>query len=251
MTLAEGGLETWVDAREGVGDDRCPPRDGNCANLFELTEAIRRLALDAEIPAAERFDIAPSDVTGILDALCGSSSSYVRPGAEAVFGGGVLVCNKTGTVIGDDYLDTSFIEDVATGERYLVALAVPEQGTYAASVDAAEAAGERVIAALAALPTDGLPLQPDAGVPIVAQLDDHGTTAASRRAYTLTVDAPGADRVELFTDAWPIGEAAGPGPRFVVDYSFSSGGDRLLVVRAFDSGALVGYRSMAVHITPP
>ena len=251
MVLAEGGREATVPPRDGIVADRCPPRDGNCANLFELVEAIRRLALDAELPASHRLELAPADIDAMLDALCGSSSSYMRPGAERVFGAGVRVCNKTGTVIGDDYLDTGLVEDGVTGDRFLLAFAVPEQGSYSTSTVAAQTVGERVLVALATLPVDGLALQPDAGLPLTVQLDDHGTTGASRRAYTLTIEAPGADRVELFTDGWPIGEAAGPGPRFTVDYAYSSGGDRLLVVRAFRSGALVGYRSMAVHITPP
>ncbi len=251
MVLAEGGREATVPPRDGVVADRCPPRDGNCANLFELVEAIRRLTLDAELPASHRLEVDPADVAAMVDALCGSSSSYMRPGATRLFGAGVRVCNKTGTVLDNDYLDTGLVEDPVTGDRFLLAFAVPEQGGYVLSTTAAEAVGERVLAALAALPADGVALQPDGGLPLTAQLDDRGTTGDSRRAYTLTIEAAGADRVELSTDGWPIGEAAGPGPRFTVDYAYSSGGDRLLVIRAFRSGTLVGYRSMAVHITPP
>jgi hypothetical protein len=96
-----------------------------------------------------------------------------------------------------------------------------------------------------------MPLQLDAGIAIVAQIDDLGVTPDSRRSTRITVEARGADEVRLAVDGWPIGEATGSGPRFVVEYDFHSGGERLLVVQAFASGAAVGYRSMRVRITPP
>lgn len=249
MTIEEGARNEHVPARDGIGADRCPPRDGNCTNLFELTEGLRRLVLHDEVPAAERFDIAAADVAALTDAICGSTSSEIEPGAERVFGPGLRVCNKTGTVMGDDYLDHGLVEVSATGARYLVALAVPEQGSYTTSVEAATTVAEQVLRALASF-AGGLPIQPDSGVPIVVQLDDHGTTGG-RRSYTITVEAHGADHVEVWAGRWRLGETAGPGPRFSLSYDFSSGGERLLSIRASRDGAPVGFRSLRVRITEP
>jgi hypothetical protein len=84
----------------------------------------------------------------------------------------------------------------------------------------------------------------------VVQLDDHGTVVG-RRSYSITIEARGADRVEVWADRWRLGEAAGAGPRFSVFYDFSSGGERLLSVRAWRTGAPVGFRSLRVRITEP
>ena len=251
MTLREGEREQRVEARESTSADRCPPRDGNCANLFELTDGLRRIVLHDELAEEERFALAAADVAALLDALCGSSSSYLRPGAEAVFGAEVEVCNKTGTVPGDDYLDHGLIVAPSTGARYLVALSVPEQGSYSLSTAATERAAEGVIRAVAGLSTDGPTLQLDSGAPIVVQLDEHGATGDGRIAYTITVEVEGADRVEVFTDRWLLGEFTGAGPRFSFDYAFSQGGERLMSIRAFDGDTMVGYRSTAVLLTPP
>lgn len=244
MTITEGGRSAYVPARMGVGDFGCPT-DGNCANLFELGEAIRRVMLEAEIPAEERFALAPSDVTGLHDALCNATPSFFAAGVPSA----TRICHKPGWVPYNDCLDHGLIE-TDTGERFLLAAAAPETEGRTDCVMLAPIA-EHVIAALAGRPAaEGMTLQRDAGVPIVAQLDDGGTNAEGRRAYHFTVDAPGADRIEIFTDGYELGEATG-GPRFELDYAYFGGGERLVTIRAWSGATQVGYRSFRAMITPP
>jgi hypothetical protein len=249
ITLDEAGRTAYVPERNATGSYDCPD-DGNCAPLFELTEAVRRVVLHDEIPLDERFLIAPADVTRVNDALCGATPSFFAVGAEAALGAGTRICHKPGWVPYNDCLDHGVIESPA-GQRFLLAVAAPEtEGrTDCAMLSPIAESALRSLAALS--DADGMQLQREAGVPLVIQLDDGGRTPEGRRAYRITVDAPLADRVELFTDRWPIGEASGPGPRFVVDYEYLGGGERLVVARAWSGATQIGYRSIRAMITPP
>jgi hypothetical protein len=247
ITLTEGAMSAYVPERTAAGTFDCPD-DGNCASLFELSEAVRRVVLDAEVPDDERFPIDPADVVRVNDALCGATPSFFATGADAALGGGTRICHKPGWVPWNDCLDHGLVESAA-GERFLLAVAAPEtEGR--SDCRMLSPVAELALGALSGR-SDGMQLQRDAGVPIRVQLDDLGTNPEGMRAYQITVDAAGADRVELFTDHWPIGEAGGGGPRFVVDYAYLGGGERLMVVRAWSGATQVGYRSLRVMIVPP
>jgi hypothetical protein len=249
MTLSEGSRSRSVAERTGTGDYGCGDRDGNCADLFELTEAVRRIVLDAEIPPVERFDLDPADVAALAGMLCRPETSFFLDGVVAALGGEPRICHKTGSVWSDDYLDHGLVEDPRTGRRVLLAAAVPDQGGDDPSRAALAALAERILRTLAPR-DDGLPLQRDAGIPIVVQLDDLGS-ADGRRRCGITVEAFGADRVDLFTDGWRLGEVAGIGPRFAFEYAYSAGGERLFSVRASRGGVPVGFRALRVRIEPP
>ncbi len=247
FTLTEGAHTDYVPARDTSTSYGCPV-DGNCADLFELTEAVRRVMLNDELPAADRFSLAPADLAGVQDALCGADPSFFRAGVDATLGPAARVCHKPGWVPDNDCLDHALVDDAASGERYLLAASTPV-GAALTECDLLAGMASSTITALRAA-TTGTPLQHDAGPVITVQLDDHGTSAG-RRAYTITVDAPGADRVELFVDRTALGEVSAAGPRFALDYAFSVGGERLLVVRAWSGAAQHAYRALRVAITAP
>ncbi len=125
MTLEEGGITVVVPARESRGEYDCPD-EGNCANLFELTEAIRRLVLDGSIPEEERFAIDPDDVEALADDLAGSGS-FFGPGVEWALGAGATVQSKPGVAFGLDCVDTAVVT-TASGDRYLLSAAIPDDG---------------------------------------------------------------------------------------------------------------------------
>jgi hypothetical protein len=126
MVLSEGGRDVDVPERDGEDDYGCG--GGNCSTLFEMTDALRRVVLDDELPAAERFDLDPADIAGLQDALAGAEG-FIAPGVADALGPDVRMFTKPGWVPGLDCVETSLIVDQATGHRFLLGLSAPDDGT--------------------------------------------------------------------------------------------------------------------------
>ena len=126
MTIVEQGRRLTIPPREATGSYGCDD-DGNCSTLLELTESVRRVTLDAEVPEEERFDIAAEDIAGLTEALL-SAEGFVEPAVSEVLGGETLVYNKPGYVPGDECVDIALLTDEAAGLRYLLAVETPEDG---------------------------------------------------------------------------------------------------------------------------
>lgn len=121
MTLSEGGRTVTVPARTGSVDTSCA--QGNCSDLFEMSESIRRVVLNDEIPQAERFHIAPADVSGISGSLL-AADGWFAPAVIRVLGSGARIYSKPGYVPDRDCMDVTLID--AKGQRLLLAATVPE-----------------------------------------------------------------------------------------------------------------------------
>ncbi len=142
ITLTEGGRKVVIPARTGRVDASCP--QGQCSNLFEMSESVRRLVLHNEIPVAERFELAPADVAGLNSALLGAEG-WFEPAVARVLGSGARIYGKPGQVPGRDCLDVVLIE--RNNQRILLSATVPEsQGGCPALVTLAQ----NVLRALAA-----------------------------------------------------------------------------------------------------
>lgn len=136
MTITEGSKKVVIPARNGKVDTDCP--QGQCSNLFEMSESVRRLVLHNEIPQAERFKIASTDVIGLNSALLGAEG-WFEPAVARVLGNGARIYGKPGQVPSRDCLDVTLIEG-RNGQRILLAATVPErQGGCPALVNLATA----------------------------------------------------------------------------------------------------------------
>ncbi|MDQ6727948.1 MAG: hypothetical protein M3066_17560, partial [Actinomycetota bacterium] len=121
FTLREGKRQTYVPARDSLMEPKCAPE--NCSNLLEMTESIRRVVLNDEIPPAERFDIAPGDVAGLKRAL-GHADGFFPEAVTAALGPGARIYDKPGDVAERDCLDVAYIV-APGGQRFLLAATVP------------------------------------------------------------------------------------------------------------------------------
>jgi hypothetical protein len=126
MVLSEGGREVDVAERDGEDDYGC--EGGNCTNLFEMTDALRRVVLDPELPAGDRFDLDPSDIAGLTDALAGAEG-FIAPGVADALGPAARIYTKPGWVPGLDCVETSLVVDPVTGHRFLLGLSAPDDGS--------------------------------------------------------------------------------------------------------------------------
>jgi hypothetical protein len=135
MTITEGPRRVVVPARNGKVDTDCA--QGQCSNLFEMSESVRRLVLHNEIPESERFRIASTDVIGLNSALLGAEG-WFEPAVARVLGNGARIYGKPGEVPNRDCLDVTLIE--ARGQRILLSATVPgRQGGCPALVNLATA----------------------------------------------------------------------------------------------------------------
>lgn len=126
MVLTEGDHTVTVPEREGDPDYGCD--GGNCTNLFEMTDALRRVVLDAELPAADRFALSPSDIAGLQDALAGAEG-FIAPGVADALGDNVQIFTKPGWVPELDCVETAVVLAPTTGHRFLLALSAPDDGS--------------------------------------------------------------------------------------------------------------------------
>jgi hypothetical protein len=137
MTITEGTRKVTVPARSGKVVTECA--QGNCSNLFEMSESVRRVVLHNEIPASERFALAPADVAGLTAALL-TAEGWFEPAVARVLGPAARIYGKPGEVPGRDCLDVTLIQG-RDGRRLLLSATVPEaQGGCPALVDLAAAA---------------------------------------------------------------------------------------------------------------
>ena len=123
MILEEGDRRTYVPVRKTKEDPECEA--GNCSNLFEMTESVRRIVLHDELPPEQRFDLHPEDVQALADALL-HAEGFFAAAVEGVLGAGARTYSKPGDVAGLDCLDVALIESAAT-KRYLLAVSVPHE----------------------------------------------------------------------------------------------------------------------------
>jgi len=127
MVLTDADHTVVVPERDATASDYgCG--GGNCTNLFELADAVRRVVLDAELPAGERFDLSPSDIAGLQDALAGADG-FIAPGVYDALGPQARIFTKPGWVPGLDCVESALVIDPATGHRFLIALSAPDDGT--------------------------------------------------------------------------------------------------------------------------
>jgi len=121
ITMEQGDRRTYIPERSAVLKPEC--RAGNCSNLFEMMESVRRVVLNDEIPPFERFDIDTGDVAGLRQALLGADG-FFPAAVAATLGTGARIYAKPGDAADRDCLDIALIEST-TGRRYLLAASVP------------------------------------------------------------------------------------------------------------------------------
>jgi len=121
MMLEEGDKRVYVPLRKAEREPECS--NGNCSNLFEMAESVRRIVLHDQIPADQRFALDPTDVKALAGAL-GKAEGFFPSAVTRTLGSGAKIWSKPGDAVELDCLDVAFIES-RTGRRFLVAASVP------------------------------------------------------------------------------------------------------------------------------
>ena len=121
MIIEEGDRRTYVPVRSARRDPEC--KAGNCSNLFEMTESVRRIVLSDQLPAEQRFDVHPDDLEALTGALL-EAEGFFADAVSRALGAGARIYSKPGDADGLDCLDVAFVESKG-GKRFLVAATVP------------------------------------------------------------------------------------------------------------------------------
>ena len=130
MMFEEGDRRTYVAARTADLDPECDT--GNCSNLFEMTESVRRIVLGDLLPAEQRFDLDPADLAALTVALR-EADGWFPDAVAAALGPGATIHAKPGDAADRDCLDVALVQSAA-GRRFLVAASVPHSSGGCASL---------------------------------------------------------------------------------------------------------------------
>lgn len=120
----EGDRRGHVPERVGKGRHPQCPTLQTCVSLSELQEVLRRVMLDRELPARERFALAQADLAYIRQILL-VARNRLQPGVSQALGAQVRIYNNVGRQPGRDLVENAFIETLDGKERYLLAVLVP------------------------------------------------------------------------------------------------------------------------------
>ncbi|MCL4752226.1 MAG: hypothetical protein KJ015_18845 [Myxococcales bacterium] len=233
-TLTEGGNVKVIPPRAATGSYPCASGKNNCANLFELTEAVRRVVLRELIPAGERFDLAPADLIVLDDALCKATPSFFAKGVSAALGPGASICHKPGWVPGSDSLDHGVIE-AADGRRFLLAAAVPDPGDSSSQAVLATLA-EKILGVIGSAAVAPFFLQPTAGAELRVKRDAGG----------LRLQGDDIDGFELFFDGQAVSVAPSDGDTFFASAEPTEWQGKLVTLRGYQGGQLAGVRNLVL-----
>jgi hypothetical protein len=121
MILEEADKRTYVPARTAQRVPKC--QTGNCSNLFEMAESVRRIVLSDQLPSDQRFNLDAADI-GALGKALQEAEGFFSEAAAGALGAGARIWSKPGDAAGLDCLDVAFIQSRA-GKRFLVAATVP------------------------------------------------------------------------------------------------------------------------------
>jgi hypothetical protein len=169
ITLSFGKKQKQLSERNGKPRGECPEQ-GNCTSLAELAETLRRVMLHDELPEAERFDLGKAELE-LLHSALGSTrprGENIVDGLRAGFGPQrpVTLHHKAGFAL-KWMSDAVLVEETATGQRYIVALAgYPGRE----SLDqAALSIGKLLAQGAFATDPPAMPMPAPIGAPITAQ----------------------------------------------------------------------------------
>ena len=123
MIFEESDRRTYVPARQAEREPECPT--GNCSNLFEMTESVRRIVFGDQLPPEQRFDLDPADVKALAGALL-QAEGFLNDAVAGVLGSGAKIWSKPGDAAGQDCLDVTLVQS-RTGRRFLLAASVPHR----------------------------------------------------------------------------------------------------------------------------
>lgn len=240
IAFSEGDREGTIPARVATGEvERCPAGD-NCSSLFELTDALARVVLHHELPAAARFTVSDRDVWRLKRYLRQSKCGFAEPVAE-VFGEQARIYNKRGYSPSFDMIDHAFVDD-RKGGRYLLAGSVPfkDRDKDLAKAELAEL-GRHALALVKARRPEGPRLQHDSGAPIRVEVEP---LAEGRMRVAVRVEgATATDHTTLHRGREEV--AAADGAALEVDLPAPAESE-IFVVQAFAGDEPVGFRAVAI-----
>lgn len=238
ITYSEGSNSGVIPSRVSNQLYSWCTNEANCITLVELADVLRRVVLSDDLGADEIYDITASDRILLMDSLSASSCKF-ESAISPLFSSSVEIYNKTGQVSSDDRLDHGYIYDPVSGEEWIVAVSMPYSTTTDASLGNLVANG---ITAVRNSTTQSPFLRTNEGPEITVQADFVGLDAE------FTIEAPGADSVEIYVDRWFLGNAVNSGAYFTLNHSFSQSGLRQMVVVGRSGGNFHSYRILNIQV---
>lgn len=142
MTISEGGRRLVLPERYS-DDEFGVDGGGNRSNLAEMIEAIRLITLAREGAVLRGSRVAPADLDALADALLGSDN-FFAPGVRRALGPRAQVWSKPGWG-GGTCVEVGLITAPGRADRYLLGVALPDEGDECAALAEVAAAVLRAV----------------------------------------------------------------------------------------------------------
>lgn len=238
ISYSEGSLSGVIPARVSNQVYSWCTNEANCLTLLELSDILRRVVFHDELGLDEKYGIGIADRDLLMNSLLSSSCKFASAIAP-LFSSSVEIYNKTGQVSTDDRLDHGYIYDPVSEEEWIVAVSMPYQTTTDSDLGNLVANG---ITAVRNSSTQSPFLRTNTGPEITLQADFTGLQAQ------FTIDAPGADSVDLYVDRWFLGSAVQSGNYFTLSHAFSQSGLRQMIIITRFGGSFHSYRILNFEV---
>jgi hypothetical protein len=223
----------------------CPAKT-NCTNFSEIQDVLRRIMLHEQLPAAERFPVADSDMVLLRRALR-RRKHKIWMAAEQVLGSKTKAYGKSGSSSGGSQMENVML--LSPNGQFLLTLGTPwyrEDPDAAPSMIELEELGKHLLQVLLKQQERGVPLQMPHGQALDLKLNP--SSKNNPQLFQLHIKAPHIDQLRAWINTESITFQISKDHTFQAQYAFNKSGRYIITLQAMQKHKIISYQYVTIDI---